>query len=492
MSLGLISRSRKAFNRAKHEAAERVLSQALKMLARSSDRNYQRLAQALGGIAESKQQKMVAEWMQGYLSPGSPGVDYFNRLLGDIHPNVRKNYIAKTIVGLFFRDPKVSERLKEEVGITVPNLMVISPNMRCNLDCVGCYAGNYTKSDDIDPELMDRVITEAKELGIRFFVITGGEPFVYKPLLGLFAKHSDVAFQVYTNGTLIDGEMADRLVELGNVCPAISVEGFKEETDARRGEGTYDRIMKVMDSLRERGAIFAFSTTASSKNVDTIISDEFAEHMIDKGCAYGWYFLYAPVGKKPDLSYMPTPQDRKKLRHGVNRIREEHPILVADFWNDGTLVGGCLAAGRKYLHINNRGDVEPCVFTHFATDNIRDLSLLEALQSPFFQSIRDHQPFGCNLLRPCPIIDHPEILRKAVTEHGAYATHPGAESVITDLKDGLDDYAQEMEEVADPDWEEEYRWAGDWLDDEQKAAAEKAEMRKKEILKARDDNRKVT
>ncbi len=475
MDLSLVSKGKGVFSRAKHEAAERVLSQSLKVLANSSDKNYQRLAQAFGKLADSRQQKMVADWMKDYLVPGGPGVAYFNRLLGSAHPNVRKNYISKTIVSLFFRDPKVSVRLMEEAGISAPNLIVISPSMRCNISCVGCYAGKYTKADDLDPAVVDRVISEAKEIGIKFFVITGGEPFFYKPLLGLIEKHHDAAFQIYTNGTLIDEEMADRIVELGNIAPAISIEGFQKETDERRGAGTFDKVMRAMDNLRERGAIFAFSTTASRKNIDTIVSDDFVQMLIDKGCAYGWYFSYVPIGKSPDLAYMPSPKERNKLRQGVNRIRKELPILVADFWNDGTLTGGCLAAGRKYLHINNRGDVEPCVFVHFATDNIKDVSLLEALKSPYFQSIRKRQPFGHNLLRPCPIIDHPDVLRSAVEEHGAYATHEGAESVITDLRAGLDEYARGLEEVADQVWENDYRWASDWLDDEQKAAADRAE-----------------
>ncbi len=483
MSIDMFSRGKEVFNRAKHESAERVFSQALKMLANSSDKNYQRVAAALGRIAESKQQKMAAEWIGGYLSPGSPGAAYLNRVLKNTHPNVRKKYIARTIVSLFFRDPGVSRRLIKEAGINAPNLIVISPTMRCNLDCVGCYAGNYTRADDLDPEIMDRVITEAKEIGVRFFVITGGEPFVYKPLLGLFEKHNDVAFQVYTNGTLIDEQLADDLVELGNVAPAISVEGFRRETDQRRGEGTFDKVMRAMDNLRERGAVFAFSTTASRKNIDTITSDEFADLMIEKGAAYGWYFSYVPIGKSPDLAYMPTPMERDRLRRGVQRLRREKPILAADFWNDGTLTGGCLAAGRKFVHINNNGDVEPCVFCHFATDNIKQTSLLEALQSPFFQSIRDRQPFGHNLLRPCPIIDHPEVVRETVEKHGAYATHEGAESLVTELQDGLDQYADGMEQVAEPVWKTEYQWAQEWLDEEQHAAAARADEKNRERSK---------
>ena len=476
MDVSFFSRGKSVFNRAKHEGAERLLSQALKVLAHSSDTNYQRLAQAFGKLAKSKQQALVADWFQNYLEPGGPGTQYFNRLLKNVDANVRKNYLAKTMVGLFFRDPDVSVKLMEAEGVSAPNLIVISPSMRCNLDCVGCYAGNYTKADDLDPEIMDRVISEAKEIGVRFFVITGGEPFVYRPLLGLFEKHNDVSFQVYTNGTLIDEMLAERLVELGNVAPAISIEGFRKETDARRGKGTYDRVLRAMDNLRERGAIFAFSATASRLNIDTITSDEFADLMIEKGAAYGYYFSYIPIGKSPDLAYMPTARERNRLRQGVSRIRREKPILVADFWNDGYLTGGCLAAGRKYIHINNHGDVEPCVFCHFATDNVKDTSLLDALRSPFFKTIRERQPFGHNLLRPCPLIDHPEVLRDAVEKHGAYATHEGASSLVTELSDGLDQYAKELEYVADPVWQVDFNWVEDWLTKEQKAAADRSEQ----------------
>jgi MoaA/NifB/PqqE/SkfB family radical SAM enzyme len=258
--------------------------------------------------------------------------------------------------------------------------------------------------------------------------------------------------------------MADRIVELGNLCPTISIEGGKEATDARRGEGTYDRIMAAMDRLRERGAMIAFSATATSQNIAEITSDEFADLMVEKGCFYGWYFSYMPVGRDPDLSLMPQPEQRDQLRRGVMNIRNTRPLLVADFWGDGTLTGGCLSGGRKYIHINNKGDVEPCIFAHFATDNIKDTPLLDCLTSDFFKDLRRMQPFGKNLLRPCPIIDHPGVMKRAVERNGAYATHDGAESLLTDLQPGLHKYAQGVKEVLNPIWENEMPWAHKWLD----------------------------
>ena len=262
---------------------------------------------------------------------------------------------------------------------------------------------------------------------------------------------------------MIDDATADRIVALGNVAPAVSIEGGRERTDARRGPGTYDRVIAAMERLRDRGALFSFSATATRENLDEIISDEFADLMIEKGALYGWYFSYMPIGRDPDLSLMPTPEQRDRLRRGVCRIRKEKPLLVADFWNDGAATGGCLAAGRRYLHINSKGDVEPCVFCHFAVDNIKETSLIEALKSPFFQDFRRLQPFGHNLLRPCPLIDHPGVTRRLVEKHGAYPTHEGAESLVTTLAPGLQEYARALRDVYDPVWRDEFGWVSEWL-----------------------------
>jgi hypothetical protein len=252
-------------------------------------------------------------------------------------------------------------------------------------------------------------------------------------------------------------------VELGNVSPVISIEGNRESTDARRGQGTFDRIMAAMDRLHERGAFFAYSCTATSQNVDEIVSDQFADLMVEKGAAYGWYFLYMPVGRSPELSLMPSPEQRQQLHEGAVRIRGSRPLLTVDFWGDGPLTGGCLSGGRKYLHINNKGDVEPCIFAHFAADNIKDKSLVDCLCSDFFKDLRRLQPFSKNLMRPCPIIDQPTVLKYAVQRNGAYPTHEGAESLFDELEPGLHEYAAKAKELLDPIWENDMPWVHQWL-----------------------------
>jgi len=336
-------------------------------------------------------------------------------------------------------------------GFRPPYLLVISPTMKCNLNCYGCYAGSYAKQE-LGLDEVVRVIEEGKRMGIYFIVISGGEPFMWKHIFDLFEIENDVHFQVYTNGSLIDRSVAKRLSELGNVVPCISVEGFEKETDSRRGKGAFASIIRAMDALREMGVIFGFSATATRENNDFLVSDEFVDFYEKKGCFIGWYFNYVPIGRKPEVDLMPTPEQRIRRRRRLLELRRNRNIILADFWNDGPLTGGCIAGGRSYLHINSNGDIEPCVFTHFAVDNIRNTSLLDALQSGFFKAIRARIPYSENYLRPCIIIDHPHILRQLVRQYGAKPTHPGAEGVLDELSEELDRYAHEYGNLADFEW----------------------------------------
>jgi len=107
-----------------------------------------------------------------------------------------------------------------------------------------------------------------------------------------------------------------------------------------------------------------------------------------------------------------------------------------------------------YFHINAQGDVEPCVFCHFASDNIKGKSLLEVLDSPFFREIRSRQPYMKNLLRPCMLIDCPEIAREMVSRPGVYFTHPGGETFFNPLSEPINQYSREYGAIADQVWDE--------------------------------------
>ena len=450
-----------ARERRDYERTASIISAALTLVG-SSDLAMRGLTAAVKRTAKSPQHHMIAEWLKSYTAPGNPGNTFFKNIR-HLHPNVRKRFVAGMMANFFMRDPELTGSLLKEYGITSPTAILISPSMRCNLKCVGCYASEYDCEQDLSEDEVENIINQCEELGSRMFVPLGGEPFVWRHLLDVAERHPQSVFTPFTNATMINDRVADRIVELGNVCPTISIEGGREATDARRGAGTYDRIMAAMDRLRERGAMFAFSATATSQNIDEITSEEFADLMVEKGAFYGWYFLYMPVGREPDLSLMPNAEQRVRLHERVMHIRNTRPILVADFWGDGPLTGGCLSGGRKYIHINNKGDVEPCIFAHFATDNIKEKSLIECLSSDFFKDLRNMAPFGKNLLLPCPLIDHPGVMKKAVERNGAYPTHDGALTMLNEMQPELHVYAKQVREALTPVWQE-TTWAHKWLE----------------------------
>lgn len=329
---------------------------------------------------------------------------------------------------LFLTGPIRRQRVEQ--GKPCPTVVLLDPTSACNLNCDGCWAGEYEQSDRLNPKRFDALLQEMKDIGIYWTIFSGGEPLLYPHLIDLMKKHNDMAFMAFTNGTLLDANYADALEAAGNFSPVFSLEGGRHATDGRRGEGVFDRVIQAMDRCRDRGIPFGVSLTATRDNIDEIVSDDFVQFLDEKGCVYIWIFHYMPIGRDPDFELMLTPQQREDLAHRSSELRGQYPMLIIDFWNDGPLIDGCIAGGRVYLHINAAGDVEPCAFVHVATHNINEVSFEEALESPLLEAFRKHQPFSKNHYAPCPLIDNPETLRDIVKESGAEGTHPGAEAIL--------------------------------------------------------------
>ena len=441
------------YERAKRYSIAKFTTNALSLLANASTENLVRLTHLAERIPQKESYREKIQWIRALFQTHHPGLAIARRVLSETHPHHRKKLISNFIVNQLLAGTNRRKAFEAERGFYPPDAMLISPTMRCNLNCYGCYSGVYSQ-EDLPYEVLDRLMEECKEMGIHLVMMTGGEPFLRKDLFDLFEKHEDMMFQIYTNATLIDEKMIDRFVALGNVAPAISLEGLREETDERRGKGQFDRIVKVMDELRKAGIFFAVSTTQTSRNHDVLASDAFIDFLIEKGCILLWNFHYVPIGRNPDLSLMVTPQQRNRARERLAYFRTTKPMLFVDFWNDGCLTQGCIAAGRKYFHINARGDVEPCIFCHFASDNIKEKSLMEALNSPLFREIRSHQPLSQNYFRPCLLIDHPQKGREFALHHAKYFTHEGADQLFTDFAQAMDDYSKAYGEIAEAAWKE--------------------------------------
>jgi len=442
------------YQRAKRYSIEKFTTTAFSLLANASKENLIRLTYLAEKIPQKEPYQEKIRWIRTLFQTNHPGLAIARRVLNETHPHHRKKIISNFIVNQLLVGTNRRKAFETEKGFYPPDAMLISPTMRCNLRCYGCYSAEYSTEEDLPFEVMDRLVRECKEMGIHLVLMTGGEPFLRKDLFDLFEKHEDTTFQIYTNGTLIDEKMVERFVELGNVVPAISLEGLREETDGRRGKGQFDRVSKVMDWLRNAGIFFAVSTTQTSRNTDVLTSDAFIDFLVEKGCILLWNFHYVPIGRDPDLSLMATPDQRARMRERLIDFRATRPMLFVDFWNDGCLTRGCIAAGRKYFHVNARGDVEPCVFCHFASDNIKEKSLAEALNSPLFREIRSRQPYSENLFLPCLLIDHPQKGREFALHHAKYFTHEGAERLFTDFAQAIDAYAEAYRKIAETAWKE--------------------------------------
>ena len=438
----------------KHSLKKEISKKTFQTLSKASDENVIRLVGLFEKIAPQNKKKMVVSIKKVFEKNG-PNSVFLKRILADVSKNCQEKFLENFILAELLENPKERDKLVVQGSAPLFNLL-ISPSMRCTLRCKGCYAENYKKEDDLPFDLLDRVIGEAKEMGVTFFTILGGEPFMREDLFDIYKKHSDAYFQVFSNGTLINEEIAKKLIEVGNVMVQFSIEGFEKDTDFRRGQGTYQKVLRAMDILKRNKVPFGYSACVTRKNAEVVVSDEFVDLMIEKGALVGWYFLYMPVCGDKNTDLMPTPEQRNNQRLRRDYIRKNKPLFIVDFWNDAPFVGGCIAA-KYYSHINNFGDVEPCIFTHFAQANIKNVSLREAMDCPFFKEIRKRQPYSPNLLTPCMLIDNPKVSRELYQTCKIYPTHPGAPTLVNELKDDLDKYSSEVHRIFDKVWEEEYK-----------------------------------
>ena len=424
-----------------------------KMLALVADGDKNKILRAFrfAEMIAPDAEKRTVHLLRDKIQEDHPALLLMRRAIGRLNPVCRDRFIENVIVNDLLRGQAKRNKLVEKTGMLAPLTILMSPTMRCNLTCEGCYASEYAPDQDLDRGLLQRIVDEGNEMGVYLFTFLGGEPLLYPRLLDFARANRDSFFQFFTNGTLLNDDVVQEIAELGNVAPMLSIDGTQEFTDWRRGAGVHARVMDAMDRLGEAGILFGYSATVTSKNWETLIGDEFVDSIVDRGGSLGWHFHYMPIGREPSVELMPTPAQREEFRKGIIRIRETKPVLAIDFWGDAPWVGGCIA-GRHYMHITSEGLVEPCIFTHFATDNIKDVSLMEAFNSPYFKQIRTRQPYSDNLLRPCMWIDNPACAREIIAVSGAQPTHEGADSMLG-LEKELDAYAVESGAILDPAWE---------------------------------------
>ena len=429
------------------------IEQTFNYIYKDPDKNMQKIMDWADKFADgefSSQRNIIRE---AITDPGHPYYNYIRRLFKEVDPNVTKTLAVNLFINAALIGWKKEEELRTKYNCNIPWTILLDPTSACNLHCTGCWAAEYGHKLNLTYDEIDDIICQGKEMGVYMYIYTGGEPLVRKKdLIRLCEKHSDCVFLCFTNATLIDEEFADEMLRVGNFVPSISLEGFEEATDGRRGTGVYQKVIKAMELLRRKKLVYGISCCYTSANYDSIISEEFYDTLIEMGAYFVWYFHYMPVGNDAVPELMPTPEQRTGVYETIRRYRATKPLFALDFQNDAEYVGGCIAGGRRYLHINANGDIDPCVFIHYSDSNIREKTLLEALRSPMMMAYHDNQPFNENMLRPCPMLENPEKLRAMVKKAGAHSTDLQSPETAEHLCSKCDQYAKHWQPVADELW----------------------------------------
>ena len=294
----------------------------------------------------------------------------------ELDPGVRRAFFENFLFNASLKGSAIQHEVSEREGCNVPWAILLDPTSACNMHCTGCWAAKYGNKLNLSLETIDSIICQGKEMGTYMYIYTGGEPLVRKDdLIKICEMHPDCAFLAFTNGSLIDEDFCKEMLRVKNFVPAISLEGFEEANDGRRGEGVYQKVQNAMKLLKEHKLPFGISTCYTSKNVEDVSSEKYFDLMIDSGALFVWFFHYMPVGNDAAVELLPSPEQRELMFNRIREFRKCKPIFSMDFQNDAQYVHGCIAGGRNYLHINANGDVEPCVFIHYSNCNIHDTSL---------------------------------------------------------------------------------------------------------------------
>ena len=443
---------------AERKAFELVLDGVMKYTKKERTKGFVQVVNAVEKVLGDVWTKKAYDSMREFLGNDSKWSRQLSKIMDTVDPHVLKTLLLNAGYEGGFRGFRDAQKNGEKLGFDIPYVVLFDPTSACNLHCTGCWAAEYGKTLNLSFEDMDSLVSQAKELGTHNFFMTGGEPMVRKAdIVKLCEKHSDCAFMLFTNGTLVDDAFCKDMKRLGNIWLSLSVEGFDKATDSRRGKGTFDQVMHAMDLLHSYGLVYGTSICYTSVNYKDVTSDEFLDMLLSKGALFSWYFHYMPVGNDASTDLLLNPEQREYMYHRVREIRDwtgGKPIFTMDFQNDAEFVGGCIAGGKYYCHVNANGDVEPCVFIHYSSANIHKMSWKDCLSQPLFLAYQKAQPFNKNMLRPCPMLENPGRLTQMVKETGAVSTDLLSPESSEHLCDKCVPYAKAWQPCAQHLWEE--------------------------------------
>ncbi len=349
--------------------------------------------------------------IQEYLAEGVEGI------LKSSFRATLKNHKETLFLVKFSKHARKATRIRQkysEDGQNIPVFLIASITSSCNLHCTGCYSrANDACSDDeplnqLSGDDWQDIFRQARDIGISFIVLAGGEPMIRQDVIKKATEFPEILFPIFTNGTMLDDDCMKLFDDNRNLVPIISIEGDEKTTDARRGDGVYGQLLSSMGEMRKKNIIFGASLTFTKGNLQNLLSEEFINMLHDFGCKVVFFIEYVPINEQT-IDLAPSDDERDLLFSQINRLREEYSdMLFMSFPGDEKTSGGCLAAGRGFFHINSHGGAEPCPASPYSDINVKDTSLLEALNSRLFKSLRENGIFMEDHDGGCVLFEHKE------------------------------------------------------------------------------------
>lgn len=307
--------------------------------------------------------------------------------------SIRHPRVFPLLVRLLSRQRRAA-RLRDQMekrGVHVPPMLIVSVTNRCNLACKGCYAQahNTPKGEELSTDQLADALRQAEELGVSVVLLAGGEPLTRPEILDITEQFPNIIFAMFTNGLLIDDMLASRLKKQRHVVPIISLEGDCPDTDSRRGPGVHEAARGAMTRLSKSGVLYGTSLTVTTENFDTVLGERFVAGLIDDGCWLFFFIDYVPIEEGTEELMLTQELIDEEARRLVT-YRRDLPGLFVAFPGDEDLYGGCLAAGRGFVHLSPEGRVEPCPFSPHSDANLKTQTLKDALRSDFLKAIREN------------------------------------------------------------------------------------------------------
>ncbi len=330
--------------------------------------------------------------------------DFMNKGIKNISDTAGRFYLGNRrgqsfmlhMVSALRRSAKIRAQ-HEQNGTHIPPFLIASIATECNLRCAGCYArangscGDRQMQEQLTAGDWRRVFQEASDIGISFILIAGGEPLLRRDVIEAATGFENIIFPVFTNGTMINEDYLNLFDQHRNLIPVLSIEGDAEKTDARRGNGVSKKVGQAIKRLKERGILFGASITVTTENQNEVTEPVFVQYLRESGCGLVFYVEYIPVEKNTD--HLILDEDNLRILaariDGLRGNRNNKGMILLSFPGDEEAMGGCLAAGRGFFHINATGGAEPCPFSPYSEMNLKEQSILTVLQSPFFERVRE-------------------------------------------------------------------------------------------------------